>query len=299
MREVIVKFKAFQEMIMFFSQHSSNLIPKEKWVESMGFLFCTVEGDYYLIEDANGLVSGSELDVQMSPMKLSNIDQMVHEHEGDFIGGWWHTHPDLALFFSETDVQNQLFYQQHNEDGLGIVFDHTMIDEEFIGFKIFRLEHKFSTEYVEVPYQLQGFSKEGIRDTLEKLGIEDSIIAALADKYGGKGASLKIDFSKLGEPIVDDPLGDAEWILMEAEDMLKKEKYIDAIKKYKMASKILAETPHQKVYAKIMKDLIIQCIEHSFMDNAKEEFEIFKTLKGKLSEELYSELSSIIEGKFP
>ena len=121
LKQVIVKFKAYKEMIKFFSQYSSNLIPREKWVESMGFLFGSVEGDYYIIEDAYGVTSGTELDVQVSPMSLGNIDQLLHDHDGDFITGWWHTHPGLSPFFSETDIKNQVFYQSNNEDGLGIV----------------------------------------------------------------------------------------------------------------------------------------------------------------------------------
>ena len=175
MKEVIVRFKAFKEMVKYLSQYSSNEIPRDNWVESMGFLFCNVEGDYYIIEDAVGMASGSELDVQLSPMTFGNIQQIESEHEG-FIGGWWHTHPGLSLFFSETDVKNQVFYQQANPDGLGIVFDHTMIDEEFIGFKIFRLLHQFSEEVEEVPYQLQGFTETGLREMLELLHVEEEII---------------------------------------------------------------------------------------------------------------------------
>ena len=117
MREVIVKFKAFKKMVQYFSKYSSNKIPKSQWVESMGFLFCSVEGDYYFIEDAIGMTSGSELDVQLSPLSLANIQQMEREHDGDFIGGWWHTHPGLSPFFSETDIKNQVFYQTANPDG--------------------------------------------------------------------------------------------------------------------------------------------------------------------------------------
>ena len=103
-------------MVKYFSQYSSNKIPKEKWVESMGFLFCNVEGDYYIIEDAVGMTSGTELDVQLSPMSLGNLPDLERE-KGGFIGGWWHTHPDLSPFFSETDIKNQVFYQTANPDG--------------------------------------------------------------------------------------------------------------------------------------------------------------------------------------
>ncbi len=263
MRQVIVKFKAFQEMVKYLFQYSSFKLPKSKWVESMGFLFCSIEGDYYIIDDAIGMGFGSELDVNISPMKFGNIDQLERE-KGGFLGGWWHTHPDLTPFFSETDIQNQMFYQQNNEDGLGIVFDHTMI------------------------------SKEGIKKTMEIIGVPSDITTALAEKYGGKKFSLKIDFSKLGEPICSDPESDCDWMIMEAEDLLKKDKIVDAIKKYKMASKILENTELQNKLANTLYTLIKLCVKHNYMDNAKEEFIQLKKLMNYIDSEKFNEMNKIL-----
>jgi len=249
-----------------------------------------VEGDYYIVEDAYGVTSGTELDVQVSPMSLSNFEQIERDHEG-FLGGWWHTHPGLTPFFSETDIKNQIFYQTNNPDGLGIVFDHSIIDKDFIGFKIFRLEHQFSDQYHEVNYQLQGFSKEGIKECMDLLGIDEEITEALMEKYGGKGASLKIDFSKIGEPIIDDPLDDTEWILMEADELIKEDKIIEAIKKYKMASIILENTEHSEKYADVLNSLIKLCIDNSFIENAKEELQNFQELKDKVSNDKFNEIN--------
>lgn len=300
MKQVVIKFKAFKEMIKFFSKYSSNKIPKQKWVESMGFLFCNVEGDFYIIEDAVGMASGSELDVNLSPMKFGNIDQLEREHEG-FIGGWWHTHPDLCLFFSETDVKNQLFYQQSNEDGLGIVFDHAMINKEFLGFKLFRLIHKFSTDYIEVEYQLQEFAAAGIKEALIPLGLNSDIVEALSKKYGGKGVGLKIDFSKIGEPIVDDALNDSDWIVMEANGLLKENKIVEAIKKYKMVETILKNTQYIEKYTEVLTTLIKLCAKHNYLENAKEEFKLFETIKAKLGEDKFyaiqNELNPLINAK--
>lgn len=294
MKEVIVKFKAYKEMIKFFSQFSSNTIPREKWVESMGYLFCTLEGDYYFIEDAYGVTSGTELDVQVSPMTLSNIDQLIHEHEGDFIGGWWHTHPGLSPFFSETDIKNQVFYQSNNPDGLGIVFDHSMIDKDYIGFQIFRLLHQFSEDYVEVPFQLQGFTKDGIKDCMELLGIDPEITKVLMEKYGDKGASIVIDFSKLGEYLGDDPLGDSEWSLMDAEEFLKQDKVIDAIKQYKLAANMLQDTDYKEELAEILYKLMDLCINNNFIENAKIELDIFQNLKGRIPDDRFNALFQAI-----
>ena len=275
-------------MVKYFSQFSSNKIPSDGWVESMGYLFCNVEGDYYIVEDAYGVTSGTELDVQVSPMSLSNFDQIERDHEG-FLGGWWHTHPGLTPFFSETDIKNQVFYQAQNQDGLGIVWDHSMISSDYVGFKIFRLEHKYSEDYHEVEFQLQGFPKEGIRECMDLLGIDEEITEALVEKYGGKGPALKIDFSKIGEQIGDDPLGDAEWFVMEAGDLIAEEKIIEAIKKYKMAEISLNGTEHTDMYIDILSTLIKLCAENNFNENAEEEFRLFEAIKNKLAPEKYEE----------
>jgi len=300
MREVIIKFQAYKEMIKYFSQFSSNKIPRDGWVESMGFLFCNVEGDYYIIEDAIGMASGSELDVSVSPMSLRNLPQLERDH-GGFTGGWWHTHPGLTPFFSETDIKNQVFYQTNNIDGLGIVWDHSMISKDYIGFQIFRLEHQFSEEYNEVAFQLQGFPKEGLRECMELLGIDEEITEALVEKYGGKGAALRIDFSRLGEPIVDEPLGDAEWLVMEAVELMEEEKVVEAIKKYKMAEIVLNGTEHLETYMDILSTLIKLCADNNFLENAKEEFSLFEEIKEKVDpkkfREYHEKLSQLIKDK--
>ncbi|MGV9200112.1 MAG: hypothetical protein ACOC44_03480 [Promethearchaeia archaeon] len=290
MKQVIVKFLAFKEMVKYLSQYSSNKIPKDEWVESMGFLFCNVEDDYYIVEDAVGMTSGTELDVNLSPMKFSNINEIEREHEG-FLGGWWHTHPNLSLFFSETDIKNQVFYQQNNSDGLGIVFDHTMIDHDFLGFKIFRLLHQFSDEVQEVPYQVLGFPEKGLRESLQLLGIEEEIIKSLVEKYAGKDSGIKINFNTLSEPLVDDPFGDSEWIEMEGDELMEKDKVIKALKKYKLAANILEDTEHQKEYARIISKLINQCIDHNYLENAQEEFQKNQTLlKNHIDSEKFKEI---------
>ncbi len=139
-RKVFITMKAFRNICEFSAQYASNYIDRRKWVECMGYLFCRQDGDRYLISDAVGISRGGETFVTMTPDDLARVETLEKEHPEDFLGGWWHTHPGLSPFFSDTDVQNQMFYQAQNEDGLGLVFDHSMIDSKFIGFKIFRLD---------------------------------------------------------------------------------------------------------------------------------------------------------------
>ena len=280
-RQVILTFKAFEEIINYCSQYSSFKIDKEEWIESMGFLFCRTKGDFYIIEDAVGMASGTELDVCINPMDLGKIDELERNREG-FIGGWWHTHPNLTPFFSETDIKNQMWYQQANEDGLGLVFDHAAVSEDYMGFDIFRLAHKFSDEYVKVPYQLENFTPKRINKIFSTLGIDENIVNRLAENFGSTSVSLKLDFSKLPESFVDDPLDASEWISSEGDTLLKNGDIVGAIKKYKTSAIILQNTEHYNKYAGYLIKVISLCDENDYLENAKQELKLFYMVKDKL-----------------
>lgn len=298
-REVIIKFEAYKEMVSFLSKFSSNKIPKEEWAESLGYLFCYIEGDNYIVEGAKGLGRGNEYSVHPSLMANAKYDEWMSEYQGCITGGWWHTHPGLNLFYSEWDVKNHVGWQEQNPDYLGIVFDHTIIDKDFLGFKIFRMLHVFSDEVVEVDYQLQGFTKEGLKDTLEILDIDPEIIDSLADKFGGKGLAPFLDFSKLAEPFVDDPLEDSEWIASEGDDLLKSGDNIGAIKKFKTAAIILENSEHYLEFAAILIKLIVLCAENQYFENVKEELKLFENIKSKINASDYEQdlqrINSLLE----
>ncbi len=59
-----------------------------------------------------------------------------------FSCGWYHSHPGLDIFFSSTDVRNQLGWQTPNPSAIGIVFDHTYLEKPGdLGFRAFRLNN--------------------------------------------------------------------------------------------------------------------------------------------------------------
>jgi len=181
-RKVYISMKVFTEICKFSAQYASNYILKSKWVESMGYLFCRKDGDKYLIEDAAGITRGGETYVSMTPDDLAKIEQLQADHPNHFLGGWFHTHPGLSPFFSTTDVQNQMFYQAQNEDGLGLVFDHSMVSSKFVGFKNFRLNDPQSptTDYSDVDWIPLGWTEAGLEEALKPIGVSQKIIENLA-----------------------------------------------------------------------------------------------------------------------
>lgn len=181
-REVFIAMKVFTEICNFSAQYASNYLPKSKWVESMGYLFCRRDGNRYLVEDAVGISRGGETYVTMTPDQLARIEQLQQEHSSQFLGGWFHTHPGLSPFFSSTDIQNQMFYQAGNEDGLGIVFDHSMISPKFIGFKIFRLQdaQNPNTQYDDVDWKPLNWTAADLEQALRPIGVSNKIFEQLS-----------------------------------------------------------------------------------------------------------------------
>ncbi|MHA1340010.1 MAG: hypothetical protein ACTSRZ_07435 [Promethearchaeota archaeon] len=194
MKKVVVMYEVFRTICEYSSKYANFWLPKEKWIECMGYLLCDnpKKGDTeYIIRKAIGMASGNEMRVEIPLDELSKVEEIIDQNPGLFIGGWWHTHPGLTVFFSETDVQNQSFYQQHNEDGLGIVFDLEMISEDFIGFKIFRNDTRDSLTYHEVKYELRDFSEEKLKEAFGYLkGIPDWLIHNLCVNYSLKEGEL-------------------------------------------------------------------------------------------------------------
>jgi hypothetical protein len=175
----------------------------------MGFLFCKQHMDKYIVVDAVGMTSGNSVYVEMSGHQLAQIERLEKERPGTFLGGWIHTHPGLGLFFSDTDIQNEMFYQQQNEDGLGIVFDLSLVSPDFIGFRVFRLHGPNAHTYYEVTdYELSGFTEEVLREAYDALGIDPKITHKLAVKLGFGTDEGYVETEELVEmPETDDPAG--------------------------------------------------------------------------------------------
>ncbi len=192
-RMVVLTAECFEKIIQFLGQHSSPLIPKNKCVEAFAFLFCRQTPAYYVIEDAVGAATGERASVQLKPEELALIEFFGNQHPDLFLGGWAHSHPGWGLFFSGTDEDNQMFYQQGNEDGLGLVWDYTLVGKKGkgLGFSLLRLSNPNRPGYYEVPFKLQGFSKPLIEQIFSPLGYDKKTIATAWKDIEGEDHFLK------------------------------------------------------------------------------------------------------------
>ncbi len=147
---VTIKPLAYYKMLLHVLRFGSKYLDHSKLSEVMGVLIGKLEGEGeikdVIVEDVVPVSHGGTIEVKFSVDQLGafgELDSKIWEQYGDlgwFSVGWYHSHPGLGIFFSETDKFNQIFWQK-NPSGIGIVFDHTYLDkpEGDVGFRIFRL----------------------------------------------------------------------------------------------------------------------------------------------------------------
>jgi len=147
---VYLKYKAYDRIVGYATRYANEYINKKEWKEVFGILIGTVKEDYLVIvKDAIPIRVGGKAEVELDLIHyvdVSQIDETIYEKDKesnstDFIVGWWHSHPNLGFFFSETDCQTQLGYQSPNPFAIGIIFDPAKIKEESKGIAALRLEN--------------------------------------------------------------------------------------------------------------------------------------------------------------
>ena len=159
---VTIKAKAYYKMLVHILRFGSKARDHRQFKECMGILIGRLEGTSdiknVIIEDAVPVSHGGSIEVAFKPedyITFSYIDAEYAEQDPPlFSCGWYHSHPNLRIFFSSTDIKNQLGWQTPNPSAIGIVFDHTYLETPGdMGFRTFRLDDPAKgpmTDYHEV-----------------------------------------------------------------------------------------------------------------------------------------------------
>jgi len=148
---VIIKPKAFYKMLVHVLRFGNKVRDKNQYeegsVEVMGMLIGRLEGDEepknVIVDDAIPISHGGSIEVSFTIedyATFTDIEYKITQKYPDLFNvGWYHSHPNLGLFFSGTDIKNQMGFRFPSS--IGIVFDHSlfMTSEEELGFKTFRL----------------------------------------------------------------------------------------------------------------------------------------------------------------
>ncbi|MHA1734622.1 MAG: hypothetical protein ACTSU5_22020 [Promethearchaeota archaeon] len=270
MRKVLLTAKAFVNAIKFLAQFANFNMPRAQWVEAMGFLFCKTHMNNYIIADAVGMTSGNEVYVQMDNYQLAQVVELENERPGTFLGGWFHSHPGLSIFYSDTDCRNQMFYQQQNPDGLGFVFDLTTVSPTFIGLKVFRLVSANSTQYQEVPYELKGFTEETLVEAFDAVGVPRKVVHELAEYLGFGNPDGYVEMGALEVPETDDPAGTGREYLEKAGEARRRGALEKALEYCRIAEVLLEGADAPDAHAESLVRLADLCVHTRNFQTAEE-----------------------------
>jgi len=112
----------------------------KKRFEVMGYLQGKVVGDTFVILDSfpvNAKYSevAVEIDGRAAAQMIVQNEMSSAVDRTESVRGWYHTHPDLTLFFSNIDVRNQLQMQQYQDPAIALVCEPV----QMLGMKTVRI----------------------------------------------------------------------------------------------------------------------------------------------------------------
>ncbi|MBD3349940.1 MAG: hypothetical protein GF364_00460 [Candidatus Lokiarchaeota archaeon] len=147
-KKVIIKWKAYVKMMKHVLRFGSNAKHKSQFKEVMGMLIGRLVDEPgiikdVVIEDAVPISHGGHIEVAFKPEDYGSFSVVdsAYADKGWFTVGWYHSHPGLSCFFSAVDVRNQMGWQGPNNSAVGIVWDHTRLeDKDDMGFDVYRLD---------------------------------------------------------------------------------------------------------------------------------------------------------------
>ncbi|MBN1214878.1 MAG: hypothetical protein JXA99_05480 [Candidatus Lokiarchaeota archaeon] len=209
-KAVVIQAEVYKTIILYASRYANSAIPPSEWKEIYGVLIGYIDDDFVHVERAEALTFGHDTDVHLDNRHYTFIaqidEELYNEGKKNHIVGWFHSHPNLGLFFSDVDLRNHLFFQTH-KDGIGLVFDHTLLGKKKIekvegtphtiskydtGFEIYRItditmnpdDPKFSENYHSVDYIVKGLNKFFFANVLNELSALVSAGKPLQSAYG-------------------------------------------------------------------------------------------------------------------
>jgi len=138
---IIIKGKAYVNMLLHVLRFGADDLDKKLWREVMGVCVGKIENDQVIVHEAIPITHGKRVEVEYSENDYARVEVLQENFkEGQFIVGWYHSHPGMGPFLSDVDKVNQVYWQNVNPKAFALVWDHTLLaDEGNDGFEIFRL----------------------------------------------------------------------------------------------------------------------------------------------------------------
>ncbi len=312
-KTVIIQASAYKSVVLYASRYANPSIPQPEWKEIYGIMIGYIEKEKnkVIVTRCEPLTFGEATDVQLRSEHYVQIDEiqtrLEQEGKGEWIVGWWHSHPGLTLFFSYIDLLNQLYFQSVNSDACGLVFDHTLIQEHRIqdrplGFEIFRIKDTmmepgnpaFEDNYSMVEWEIEGMDEYFFANVLHELSAKYTAGKPLEMSYGEKTREIKkvpaipaptlIAKSpqvKAPTPVLEEiPLtppsspsisqDHATQLVLEGKAAFESGDSFTGGEKYKQAIEILAKEKRKEELVKHLADVASLCVRSNHFQLVKE-----------------------------
>ncbi len=189
--KVQITVKAFLKMASHAKKYANSKIPKPKWIEVIGLMAGKFEDGNeegtLIIEDAYPMGHGNSVYAEIKD--YANFTRAFNDlrKKGQFICGWYHSHPSYGLFLSGEDMGTQARYQKLWKKSLALVIDPYQIDGTSFGFDIFRA-NLHTQKWYKVPFSF--------KDNLDKKVLPD-LLEFINPVIDGKALFLEYDYDTL------------------------------------------------------------------------------------------------------
>ncbi len=165
---------AIKKIMLHSIEFSNPMKSRWRWKEVIGLLGGKLDKNgQVIVTDSFPITHGSKYHVQFHNKNyiLASIINDNLSERNEFFVGWYHSHPGLGFFYSETDIINHLGYQDVNPKAIGLVFDHEGYNKHGHFFEVYNLDYsKYGVSgYHEVPYSIKGISKKREHSELKRM----------------------------------------------------------------------------------------------------------------------------------
>lgn len=287
---VILHAAVYKSIVLYASRYANPSIPREQWKEIYGLLIGHIDNPrgQVVVTSCEPLTYGESTDVQLQAVHYTQIsaiqDKLDAVGQNDFMVGWFHSHPGLSLFFSYVDLLNHLNFQSANPDFIGLVFDHTLLEDKSVqdrplGFEIFRLTDsmmdialpEFEMNYNQVEWEIEGMTEYFFANVLAELSAKYAAGRPLEESYGEKIVQAPGPVNKripkvidapephltplkdlLINQIAEQPSDPADRLAWEGQQAFERDDSFTGIEKYKRA---IDQLKKNKKYAQVMTRL--------------------------------------------
>ena len=156
--KVIIKREAFRNMITHVLRFGNEALSES--VEVMGICIGKVNGKDVELINAIPITHGKQITFGFSSEDYNRFSEIEKKYASlnMSIVGWYSSHPEYGLSFSDSAIKNHHFFQKaSNPYGFYIVFDHMLMGKEAkLGFEVYRLnDNKEGNEYHKVKFELE------------------------------------------------------------------------------------------------------------------------------------------------